>query len=108
MFVITISLNRSWKLPLDQSESLNMNPQSLIHDQFVIVLGNSALVTVGHIPKFMCKLTYFFLKHYGNIKCEITGFKKYSKDLGQGGFEIPARLAIGNANKRMTDVMKKN
>ena len=108
MFVITISLNRFWKLRLGQSESLNMNPQLLIHDEFVKVLVNSALATVGHIPKFMCKLTYFFLKHYGNIKCEITGFKKYSKDLKQGGFEIPARLTISNANKRMIDVVKKN
>ena len=52
-------------------------------------------VTVGHIPKFMSKLTYFFLKHGGHIKCEITGGEKYSKDLEQGGLEIPARLAIG-------------
>ena len=61
---------------------------------------------VGHIPKFMSKLTHFFLKHGGHIKCEITGGKKYSKGLEQGGLEIPARLTISNANKTMTDVMK--
>ena len=53
----------------------------------------------------MSKLTYFFLKHGGHIKCEITGGKKYSKNLEQGGLEIPARLKTSNANKKMTDVM---
>ena len=54
----------------------------------------------------MSKLTFFFLKHGGHTKCEFTGDKKYSKDLKQGGFEIPARLTIGNTNKKMTDVRK--
>ena len=54
----------------------------------------------------MSKLTYFFLKHDGHIKCEITGGKKYSKDLEQGGLEIPARITISNTSKKMTDVMK--
>ena len=67
---------------------------------------NSDLVTVDHIPKFMSKLTYFFLKHAGHTKYEITGVKKYSQDLEQGGLEIPVRLTIRNANKRMTDFMK--
>ena len=49
----------------------------------------------------MSKLTYFFLKHGGHIKCEITGGKKYSKDLEQGGLEIPARLKSSNTNKNV-------
>ena len=48
------------------------DPQSLIHDKFAIALVNDDSVTVGHIPKFMSKLTYFFLKHGGHLKCEIT------------------------------------
>ena len=54
----------------------------------------------------MSKLTYFFLKHSGHIKCEITGDKKNSKDLEQGWLETPARLTISNTNKKMTDIMK--
>ena len=33
------------------------NPQSLIHDKFAIALVNNDSVTIGHIPKFMSKLT---------------------------------------------------
>ena len=53
----------------------HLHPQSLIQDKFAIALVNNDSVTVGHIPKFMSKLTYFFLKHGGHIKCEITGGK---------------------------------
>ena len=43
---------------------------------------------LGYIPKFMPKLTYFFLKYGGHIKCKIPSGKKFSKDL-EGGLEIP-------------------
>ena len=67
---------------------------------------NSDLVVVVHIPKFISKLTCFFLIHGGHIKFEITGVKKYSKDTEQGGLEIADRLTISNSNKRMANVMK--
>ena len=69
------------------------DPQSLIHDKFAIALVNNDSVTAGHTPKFMSKLIYS-----GHIKCHITVGKKYSKDLEQGGLEIPARLTISNTN----------
>ena len=55
---------------------------------------------------FMSKLTYLFLKHGRYVKCEISGGKKYSKDLQQGVLDIPARLTISNTNKKITNVMK--
>ena len=78
--------------------------QSLINDKLAIALVNNDSVTVDNIPKFMSKLTHVFIKHGRRIKCEITGGKKYSRDLEQGGLEIPARLTISNTNKKMTDV----
>ena len=41
-----------------------------------------------------------------DIKCKIIGGKKYSKDLEQGGLEIPPRLTISNTSRKITDVMK--
>lgn len=78
----------------------------MIDDKFAIALVNRHLVTVGHIPKFMSKLEYFFLENGGHVKREITGVMKYWKNLEQSGLEIPARLTISNANKRVADVMK--
>ena len=62
---------------------------------------------MGHLPKFMSKLAHFFVKHYGEIRCEITGSKRYSSDLEQGGLEIPAKIISQNLNERTTEEMKK-
>ena len=69
----------------------------LIHDKFGIALVNIELVICTSSSANMADIK----------KSEITGVKKYSKDLEQGGLEIPARLIISNAKKRITDVMKK-
>ena len=60
-----------------------------------------------HLPKFMSKLAHSFVKHTGKIRCEITGSKRYSSDLDQGGLEIPAKIIIQNSNKRLIEEMKK-
>ena len=83
------------------------DPQSLVHDKYVIALINSESVTVGHFPKFMSKLAHFFVKHGGKISCEITGSKRYSSDLEQGGLEIPAKIMFQNSNERVIEEMKK-
>ena len=50
-------------------------------------------------------MVYFFFKHGRHKKCEITCVKQFSKDSKQGGLEIPPRLIMSNAKKRMTDFM---
>ena len=72
------------------------NPQSLVHDKYVIALINSESATVADLPKFMSKLAHFFVKHAGKIRCEITGSKRYSSNLEQGGLEIPAKTIFQN------------
>ena len=83
------------------------DPQSLVHDKYAVALINSESVTVGHLPKFMSKQAHFFIKHAGKIRCEITGSKRYSSDLVQGGFKIPAKIIFQNSNERIIEEMKK-
>ena len=56
---------------------------------------------VGHIPKFLFKITYFYLKHGGDLLVEITGKRQYSIDLPQGGMELPALYVFKTANLEM-------
>ena len=79
----------------------------MVHDKYAIALINSESVTVGHLPKFMSKLAHFFVKHAGKIRCEITGSKRYSSDLEQGGLEIPAKIIFQNSNERIIEEIKK-
>ena len=47
-------------------------------------------VTVGHVPKFLSNITYFYLKHGGDLLVKIIGKKHFSKDLSQEGMKLPA------------------
>ena len=53
----------------------------------VKVLKNDEIV--GHLPKKISTLCSLFIRQGGLIKCEVTGSRRYSQDLVQGGVEIP-------------------
>ena len=59
-----------WHAPIGSilSAKHEDDPQSLVHDKYTTALINSESVTVGHLPKFMSKLAYFFVKHAGKIR----------------------------------------
>ena len=62
--------------------------------------------TVGHVPKFLSKLTFFFLKHGGTLTVKATGERRYSFDLAQGGMEITAEFIYKSEKKELRDQMK--
>ena len=47
---------------------------------------------VGHLPKKISTLCSLFIRRGGSIKCEVMGSRRYSRDLLQGGLEIPCDL----------------
>ena len=57
---------------------------ALTEDKYAMALKHKD-VTVGHVPKFLSKITYFYLKHGRNLLVKIIGKKQFSKDLTQGG-----------------------
>ena len=63
-------------------------PSALIKDKYVMALKFND-TTVGHVPKFLSKITYFFLKLGGDLMVKTTGYRQYSQDLDQGGMELP-------------------
>ena len=65
-------------------------------DPFAVAVERSG-VTVGHVPRSICSM---FLRRGGRIDCEITGARRYSEDLPQGGLEIPCKLTLMRAHAR--------
>jgi hypothetical protein len=60
-------------------------------DRYAIkVLKNDEIV--GHLPKKNSTLCSMFIRRGGWIKCEVTGSRRYSRDLVQAGLEIPCDL----------------
>lgn len=70
-------------------------------DLFTIAIVKSHQ-TVGHVP---LKIS-LFLQHGGTIMWKITGRRRHSKDLVQGGLEISCTLTFEGCSKDTTKVEK--
>ena len=64
-----------------------------IHDIDAVAVLRSGVV-VAHVPKKISSICSLFLQHGGSIHCIVTGTKRYSADLEQGGLEIPCILKV--------------
>ena len=72
-------------------------------DRYAVAVKKARLV-VGHLPKRkISRICSLFLRRGGIITCIITGTRRYSSDLEQGGLEIPCVLIF----KATTIEMKK-
>ena len=49
-------------------------------------------VVVGHLPRHMSRVLSLFLLRNGTIECIVTGDRRHSSNLPQGGLEIPCKL----------------
>ena len=56
---------------------------------------------VGHVSKFLTKLTLFFLKNGGKLHITATGPRNYSVDLKQGGLELPVDFCFTSLSKKL-------
>ena len=75
------------------------------HDPFSVKVKKSATV-VGHLPKKVSSTCSLFVRMGGSISCKVTGPKRYSANLLQGGLEIPCRLIL-SASRELIDKAKK-
>ena len=53
------------------------------HDKHALAVFKEGII-VGHVPREMSRIFWFFLQHDGKIECEITGQRKKGK-----GLEVP-------------------
>ncbi len=64
-----------------------------VHDPYAVAVcrasHGSSLATVGHVPRNISALCHFFIRRSGTITCQVTGVRRYSSDLAQGGLEVP-------------------
>lgn len=75
-------------------------------DRYAVAVKRRGRV-VGHLPrKFSCVCS-LFLRRGGLISCTVTGTRRYSVDLVQGGLEIPC-LVTFIGNKELIDKLLHN
>ena len=78
---------------------------TLVKDKYDIAVKNGEQ-TVGHIPMFLSKLTFFFLRYDGKILIKLNGPRRYSVDLIQGALELPAEFTFQTSNEKLFSQMQ--
>ena len=63
----------------------------LVEEKYAIAII-SINQTVGHVPKFLSKLTFVFLNYGATLTIKVTVERRYSFDLPQRGMEIPTEF----------------
>ena len=61
------------------------------HDPYAVSVLKRRQI-VGHVPRSISRPCLVFLRSHGTITCTVTGNRRYSSDLPQGGMEIPCSL----------------
>ena len=63
-------------------------------DRYAVAVKNDSGVTVGHLPQRIPRVSSMFVQKGGGIIATVTGHRRYSSDLVQGGLEIPCDLIL--------------
>ena len=83
----------------------NTKTTALVKDKYAIAIKNCEQ-TVGHIPMFLSKVTFFFLRYDGRVSIKVNGSRRYSVDLIQGGLELPAEFTFQTSNEKLFSQMQ--
>ena len=60
--------------------------------------------TVGHLPRKISCVCSLFIRRGGSITCEISGRRRHSSDLPQGGLEIPCLLILEGSKTEIAKI----
>jgi hypothetical protein len=71
-----------------------------IADPYAVSIVTKSMV-VGHVPRRISAVCHLFIRHGGQIVCQVTGARQYSIDLPQGGLEVPSSLMFIGIDKEV-------
>ena len=63
------------------------------HDSFAVAVKKVDTI-VGHVPRHISSICSIFIRRGGVITCKVTGSGRYSRDIPQGGMEVPCKLVF--------------
>ena len=72
-------------------------------DPFAVAVVKSEVV-VGHLPRKISSICSMFLRRGGTIDCRVTGGRRFSEDLPQGGLEIRCTLTLRGSHSDINKV----
>ena len=75
-----------------------------VQDRYAVSVKRG--VVVGHLPRKISRLCSLFLRRGGIIICTVSGGRRYSVDLPQGGIEVPCKLLFKHKPKELRKIKK--
>jgi len=63
------------------------------NDRYAVAVKKDEMI-IGQLPRKISHVCSLFLRRGGCTSCTVTGTKRYSADLPQGGLEIPCLLLL--------------
>ena len=78
-------------------------PSSLVHAYMtgIKLCKDKDWKTVGHVAKNVSKEMYIFIKFGRRVEMKVNGKRRYSKDLQQGGLEIPSMFSVSSEHEKL-------
>ena len=71
-------------------------------DLYTIALQKDS-VTVGHVPRVISCVCTLLLRHGGIIKSTVTGLRRHSDDIPEGGLEFPCTYQFKILQRRLVN-----
>ena len=75
-------------------------------DRYAVAIMDDTHV-VGHVPRKISFICHLFLCHAGVIVCRVTGPRQHSRDLIQGGLDVPCQYQFYSEDEERLKVVKK-
>ena len=69
-------------------------------DRYAVAVKKDGCV-IGHLPRKVSRVCSLFLRRGGSIHCMVTGRRRYSVDLPQGGLEVPCLVVFAAKPKEI-------
>jgi len=74
-------------------------------DRYAVAVKKTETI-IGHLPRRLSRVCSLFLRRGGTISCTVTGGRRYSVDLPQGGLEVPCSLLFKATPKEIQKLKK--
>ena len=74
-------------------------------DRYAVAVKKTGTI-IGHLPRKLSRVCSLFLRRGGTIECTVTGGRRYSVDLPQGGLEVPCSLLFKATPKEVQKLKK--
>ena len=95
-----------WTAVLGEELLCDREPSNVVDRYAVAAKKPGAGLIVGHLPKKISRHCSMFILRGGTIRATVTGRRRYSSDLAQGGLEIPCKLKFSGEPKEIQKVRR--